>query len=249
MNKCVVSVITPAYNCEQFIQKTYESICNQSFLDWEWIIIEDHSKDNSYEFIQKMIDGDNRVRLFRTEKNSGAAVARNVGIENAKGKYIAFLDADDLWKKDKLTKQIAFMEENNYSLTFTNFDILLPNGSMSRKTVKKDTITYKDLLKRNFMGCLTVIYNQDEIGKHYMPVDCEKREDHGAWLDITRSGIIAYKLDDYLSIYRVFGTSVSSNKFRMLKYQYRLYRRHEKFNVLKSLWYLGICCFYRIFTK
>ena len=248
MNNCLVSIVTPAYNCKNTIDKTYKSIVNQTFSDWEWIIVEDHSTDGSFDFINSIIKNDNRVVLLRTNNNSGAAVARNLGIEKAKGKYIAFLDADDSWKNNKLEKQIAFMENNKYYFTFTNYDVLLPNGTVKKRRIKKQKITYKDLLNRNYIGCLTVVYDCIVLGKQYMPIDCEKREDHGAWLDITRKGVIAYRLDDYLSTYNATNQSVSSNKVKMIKYQYRIYRKHEGFGIIKSMWYLAICCINKVFT-
>lgn len=237
----IVSIITPAYNCKKTIKETYDSILAQTFSDWEWIVVDDHSNDGSFEYVKEITAGDNRVLVFQTAQNSGAAVARNLGIEKASGKYIAFLDSDDFWKKDKLSHQIQFMEENNYYFTFTNYDLLYSNGKIKQHRVRHDIITYKMLLKSNHIGCLTVIYNSETLGKIFMPLDCEKREDHGAWLDIVRTGVNAYRVDEYLSVYRIGEKTVSSNKTKMMKYQYRLYRKHEKFGAIKSLWYTLIC--------
>lgn len=249
MKGCCVSIITPAYNCKDTIIETYKSIVEQSFLSWEWIVVEDHSPDNSYAVLDKLAKEDDRIVLLRTKSNSGAAVARNIGIEAAKGRYIAFLDADDLWIKEKLEHQIAFMQDNNYAFSFTNYNLLYTNGKIKKHRIKKDIITYKSLLKSNSVGCLTAIYDSKQLGKVYMPLDCEKREDHGAWLDITRNGTVAHRLDEYLSIYRITGSSVSSKKASMLKYQYRVYRVHEKFGVIKSLWYVFLCVLNKIFKK
>ena len=245
----LVSIITPAFNCENTIKETYESIKNQSFYSWEWIIVEDHSNDNSFTIIKDIVKNDKRVIFFQTSKNSGAAIARNLGIRNAKGRYIAFLDADDLWEKEKLISQITFMEKNNYPFTFTNYDLLYCDGKIKKHRIKKDVVTYNQLLKTNYIGCLTVVYDTSILGKIFMPLDCEKREDHGAWLDITRKGINAYRLDEYLSIYRVGNESVSSNKAKMIKYQYRLYRKHEKFCAIKSLWFTFLCSVNKVFKK
>ena len=241
MKTPLVSIITPAYNCASTIKETYKSILNQTFSDWEWIIIEDHSKDDAYAVIREIIKGDERVFLLQTEKNSGAATARNVGIEKARGRFVAFLDADDLWKEQKLEHQINFMLKNNFAFTFTNYDVLFPNGKLVKYEIKRDQLTYKNLLKTNDIGCLTVIYDTEHLGKVLMPVDCFKREDYGAWLDITRNGTKAYRLNESLSTYRLDNNSVSSNKFKLLKYQYNVYRKHEKFNFVKSFWLLMIC--------
>lgn len=244
-----VSIITPAYKCRDTIEETYKSILAQTFFDWEWIVVDDCSPDDSFSFIKKMTKNDKRVTVLQTPKNSGAAVARNVGIEKASGRYIAFLDSDDLWKEEKLSHQIKFMQENNYFFTFTNYDLLYSNGKIKQHRVKYDFITYRMLLKSNHIGCLTVIYDSKALGKVFMPLDCEKREDHGAWLDIVKTGVNAYRLDESLSIYRLGNKTVSSNKTKMMKYQYRLYHKHEKFSVIKSLWYTLICSFNKLIKK
>jgi teichuronic acid biosynthesis glycosyltransferase TuaG len=243
-----VSIITPAYKCKSTIRETYESIKQQTFSNWEWIIIEDNSPDDSFEFIQNMVKGDSRVVVLRTEKNSGAAVARNVGINYAKGRFIAFLDSDDLWLKDKLKLQLKFMKDSNYALTYTNYYVMDNKGKYKELRLKKDKATYKSLLRRNVMGCLTVMYDTQQTGKILMPLDCEKREDYGAWLDATRNGTVAYRLDVFLAVYRVGSISVSSNKFKMVKYQYRVFRNHEKFGVFKSVWFLLVMSFNKIFN-
>ena len=247
MDNVLVSIITPAYNCKKTIFDTYRSIAQQSCTDWEWIIVEDHSIDGSFEYISKMIKGDNRVTLLRTNENSGAAIARNIGIEKARGQYIAFLDSDDLWRKDKLLLQIEYMERNSYFFSFTNYEVKKSNGKIKKRRIKKAVITYKDLLRRNYIGCLTVIYDSKALGKQYMPLDCIKREDHGAWLDMTRNGTNAFRFDEFLSVYSSNNTGVSSNKVKMLKHQYNLYRKHERFGRVKSLFYLSICAFNRLF--
>ena len=249
MNKPKVSIITPAFKCKKTINETYESIKNQTFSSWEWLVIEDCSNDGTYELIEEMVKDDERVVLLKTEKNSGASVARNIGIEHSKGRYIAFLDADDLFKEDKLEKQIAFMEKNGYEFTFTNYDLLYKNGTIKHRRIASKSINFKKLLTCNYIGCLTAIYDSEILGKVFMPNDCEKREDHAAWLDITKKGIIAYKLDESLSIYRVENGSVSSNKFKMIKYQYRLYRKHLNFGAIKSLYLVLVCSMKKVFRK
>ena len=141
------------------------------------------------------------------------------------------------------------MEENNYAFTFANYDLLYKDGTIKQHRIKHDSVNYKQLLKSNYIGCLTAVYDANKLGKVFMPLDCIKREDHGAWLDITKKGINAYRLDEYLSIYRISDNSVSSNKFKMMKYQYKLYREHERFGVIKSIWYVIICSVYKIFKK
>lgn len=248
-NAIEVSIITPAFNCKETILSTYESIKNQSFHSWEWIVVEDHSSDESFDYIKSIIDDDDRVILLRTDSNSGAAAARNIGIKVANGRYISFLDADDLWMPNKLELQIGYMKDNNYELSCTNYQLLFSDGTTKEFELKKDIIDYKMLLKSNYLGCLTVIYDSEKIGKVFMPLDCEKREDYGAWLDITKKGIVAHRLNQSLSIYRIGSYSVSANKFKMVKYQYRVYRKHEKFGILKSFWYVLVCSLNKLFRK
>jgi teichuronic acid biosynthesis glycosyltransferase TuaG len=244
-----VSIITPAFNCKETILSTYESIKKQSFHSWEWIVVEDHSSDESFDYIKSIINDDDRVILLRTDCNSGAAAARNIGIKAANGRYISFLDADDLWMPNKLELQIGYMKDNNYELSCTNYQLLFGDGTVKEFELKKDIIDYKMLLKSNYLGCLTVIYDSKKIGKVFMPTDCEKREDYGAWLDITKKGIVAHRLNQSLSIYRIGSYSVSANKFKMVKYQYRVYRKHEKFGVIKSFWYVLVCSLNKLFRK
>lgn len=244
--KPLVSVITPAFNCEKTIIETYNSIKNQTCSSWEWIVVDDCSKDNTFKTIKKLCETDDRIKLFVTEQNGGAATARNIGIEKAQGRYISFLDSDDVFKPDKLEQQINFMKEANCAFSFTDYDILYSNGKTRQKKSKRLVVDYNYLLKTNCIGCLTVMYDVQKIGKCFMPLDCEKREDHGAWLDITKKGVNAYKINKSLSVYRISNTSVSHNKASMIKYQYRLYRQHEGFSFLKSLWYLFMCILHKL---
>lgn len=244
-----VSIITPAYNCKKTILETYESIKNQSFSNWEWIVVEDCSTDGSFDYIKEITNGDKRVTLLRNEKNCGTAISRNKAIDVAKGRFIAFLDADDMWKKDKLEHQIAFMKDNNYSFTYTNYEVVFPNGTIKKYKPKKDVANYKSLLGSNYVGTLTVIYDSSILGKKYMPTDCNKREDHCAWLDLTRDGTLGYCLNEDLARYRVDSRSLSGAKLKLIKHQYRVYRRHEGFGIIRSLWYLFLCINTKVFKK
>lgn len=248
-DKPLVSIVTPAFNAADTIVETYNSIKKQTFSNWEWIIIDDCSFDNTKSVILDIKKNDTRVRFLETEKNSGAAIARNIGIKAANGRFIAFIDADDLWKEEKLELQLSFMITNNYSFSYTDYFIFFPTGKRKMYKTKKTYITYKNLLKTNMIGCLTVIYNSSLIGKHYMPVDAPKREDHAAWLDIIKVSKKAYRFGEPLSEYRVGTNSVSSKKIEMIKYQYLLYRRHEGFNIIKSVWYTACVIFHKVFRK
>lgn len=245
----LVSIITPAYNCSKTILETFKSIKSQSYKNWEWIIVEDHSLDDSFGFLTNLAKEDDRIVLLRTTKNSGTATARNVGIDAARGRFISFLDADDLWKPNKLKTQISYMIDNDMVFTYSDYDVLFEDGRMVQFTPKRKCADYKSLLRRNDIGCLTVAYDASKIGKAYMPLDAQKREDYAAWLDITKKGIVAVKISENLAIYRLGSASLTSNKKKMVKYHYRVYRYHEKMGVLKSIFYLLIFSMNKRFTK
>jgi cellulose synthase/poly-beta-1,6-N-acetylglucosamine synthase-like glycosyltransferase len=203
------------------------------------IIVDDVSPDNSNEIIEKYSKKDSRIKLIKLEKNSGPAVARNRAIQEAKGRYIAFLDADDLWKSEKLEKQIKFMKEKNCALSYSIYETMSEEGILHHKYIKPPLkISYNDLLKSNYIGCLTAIYDTQKVGKIYMPL-INKRQDYGLWLKILRKSDFAYGIDESLAIYRIMSNSVSSNKLKLLKFNYKLFREHENFSIFKSFYYLG----------
>ena len=234
-----ISIITPSYKSKKFISQTIESVLAQTYQDWEMIIVDDVSPDNSNEIIEEYCKKDSRIKLIKLEQNSGPAIARNRAIEEAKGRYIAFLDADDLWKPEKLEKQIMFMEEKNCALSYSAYETMSEEGVLQNEYINPPLkISYKDLLKSNYIGCLTAIYDTQKIGKVYMP-NISKRQDYGLWLKILRKIDFAYCMDEPLAVYRIMSNSVSSNKFKLLKFNYLLFKEHENFSTLKSLYYLG----------
>lgn len=245
----LISIITPAFNASKTISECYKSIFNQTYTEWEWIVVNDCSEDNTTDLLSEISRDDKRVVILNNEHNLGAAESRNVGISAAKGRFIAFIDSDDLWAPDKLEKQLHFMLKNNYAFTFSNYYLIFDNGKHEDYHVKKDCVTYKNILKSNVIGCSTVMYDTNEIGKQYMPLDSAKREDHAAWLDLIKITGRAYRIDESLAYYRVGNKSVSSNKLKMFRYQYRMYRNHEKFGVIKSFWYTIVISLNKVFKK
>lgn len=240
-----ISIITPSYNSEKFISATIDSVLAQTYKNWEMIIVDDLSPDDSNEIIEEYCKKDERIRLIKLEKNSGPAVARNKAIEEAKGRYIAFLDADDLWKPQKLEKQIKFMQEKNCALSYSAYETMTEDGILENKFVNPPLkISYEDLLKSNHIGCLTAVYDTQKIGKVFMPL-IKKRQDYGLWLKILKKTDFAYSLDESLAIYRIMSNSVSSNKFKLLKYHYKLFTEFENINTIKAVYYLG----WNILTK
>src|SRR5690606_21976023 len=164
------SVIMPCYNARRFIGRSIESVINQTFQNWELVIIDDGSVDDTPEYIKEhYADGDRRIRLLKLERNSGAAVARNTGIKHAAGRFIAFLDSDDTWDPDKLRLQLAFMKEQQHPFTFTGYRRIC-GGRELNEVGTPEKVNYEQLLKTNIIGCLTVIYDTQALGKVYMPL-------------------------------------------------------------------------------
>ena len=232
----LVSIIMPNYNCAKYLPETINSVMAQTYQNWELIFVDDCSTDNSLEIIKGY--NDPRIRVFQNEKNSGAAISRNYALREAKGRWMAFLDSDDIWAKEKLSEQLEFMETNKYAFSFTHFYFDKNDGKLTEFSPKKDFYTYKDILKHNYMACPTVIYDTFQVGKVEMPVEAEKREDFGCWLKILKQGIDAYCLHKCLLTVKIHAGSVSHNKVKMIKWQWNVYRKVEKINVFMSFYYL-----------
>lgn len=239
MNRINVSIITPSHNSDNFIDKTIKSVLNQTYQNWEMIIVDDVSSDNSNIIIEEYMTKDSRIKLVKLEKNSGPAIARNRAIKEAQGRYIAFLDSDDLWTPDKLSKQISFMQENDVDLSYTGYyRIEEESGEVIDQIHIPKRVNYSELLKQNIIGCLTAIYDTEKLGKVYMP-EILKRQDFGLWLSILKKIPYAYGVDEPLAYYRVRSSSVSSNKIHASKYNWTLYRDVEKLPIHKAIYYFG----------
>ncbi|MCO4322416.1 glycosyltransferase family 2 protein [Aliidiomarina quisquiliarum] len=234
----LVTIITPSYNSSIFILKTLKSVTSQSFDNWEMIIVDDCSSDNSVEVIQSFADQDPRIKLIQLAENSGAAVARNTAIEAAKGRYIAFLDSDDAWSPDKLAKQLAFMQANDYPFTFAAYDKVDEAGKVFGHVGVPDKVTYSDLLKSCSIGCLTAMYDTEFFGKVYMPL-IRKRQDLGLWLKLLKKTKYAYGLNETLGFYKVRKDSISANKKSAALFTWRLYRDIEKLSLPKASYYFS----------
>lgn len=234
-----VSVIMASYNSALFLEEAVGSVLGQSFQNWELIISDDASDDDTVAIARRFSAQDSRIRLMTSDVNQGAAVTRNKAIEAAKGRFIAFLDSDDVWLPEKLERQIPFMKENGFALTHTGYRKISESGQdLQRDVVSPDALSYEMLLKSNAIGCLTAVYDSKILGKIYMPL-IRKRQDYGLWLSILRQGHMAYSLPDILALYRVRTGSISSNKIEMLHYNWRLYRNIERLPVHKAAYYLG----------
>lgn len=215
----LVSVITAAYNCEKTIIETIDSVLAQTYDNWEMIIVNDCSKDNTVKIVEEYVNKDKRIRLINLDKNSGSAVARNTGIESAKGRFIAILDSDDIWKPEKLRLQVDFMLRNGYAFTFTEYDVFRKSSDVSRKVFSvPKAMNYKQYLKNTAIGCLTVMVDKTKIPDFHM--ESGYLEDILTWMYYLRNGVTAYGLSENLASYRVAANSKSSNKIQNAKRYY-----------------------------
>ncbi|MGC6430412.1 MAG: glycosyltransferase family 2 protein [Jejuia sp.] len=245
-----VSIITPTYNSSRFIIDTIESVVNQTYPDWELIIIDDASTDSTIKIIEEHLQYYSNIKLLKNLTNKGAAFTRNRGIEIAKGNYIAFLDGDDIWKPHKLEVQIAFMEKHKLAVCYSSYDLMDEHGNSLEKTVMAlSRLSYTKFLKSNYIGNLTGIYNAKMLGKIYAPY-LRKRQDWLLWLNaVKKSGQPALGIQESLAVYRLRKNSMSSNKFNLVKYNYLVYRRGLKFSFIKSVYSMLIFLKEHFFVK
>ena len=223
----MVSIITPIYNGEAFVEETAQAVLAQIYSDYEWIIVDDGSTDHSYDILQEYAQKDERIHLVQ-QKNAGSAAARNAGIRLAKGRYIALLDADDLWDEDYLARQISFMEEKKTICVYASYRMIDEKGQeINRPVICKPCITRKDMLIKNEIGCLTGLYDCSEHGKVYLDESLKSiRDDYAYWLEIVTLAGKAYGNPNVMASYRVFTGSVTGNKKKLIKKQYAFYRNY-----------------------
>lgn len=235
--KELVSIIIPVYNANKYIEATVKSVIEQTYENWELLLVDDGSTDGSTETINRMVDGDdtNRIVALFPKEHGSAARARNFGLENAKGRYIAFLDADDLWEKDKLSKEMAFMQEKQAGFVFTGYEFADADGNGTEKVVKvPETLNYRQALKNTTIFTSTVLLDTQKIGKDLIAMPEIKSEDTATWYQILRNGHLAYGLNENLVKYRRVANSLSSNKLEAIRRIWNLYRKAEKLSVFYS---------------
>ncbi|MEX0290458.1 MAG: glycosyltransferase family 2 protein [Flavobacteriaceae bacterium] len=238
-----VSVITPFYNSKNYIRECIDSVMAQSYPYWELILVDDGSKDNTISVVEAYMQKDPRIKATGLENNEGAGMARNKGIELAKGRYIAFLDSDDTWHPEKLERQLRFMQKHQYPFTYTAYYKLDLKGRR-KKVAALPAVSYSRALYKNPIGCLTVIYDTSFFGKQYMPV-VRKRQDFGLWLRLLKI-TEARGLNEYLASYRSRSSSISFYKLELLKHEWNLYRKVEKLSFFKSVFYLFSAVFLKL---
>ena len=235
-----ISIVVPVYNAENYIRQTVDMVRKQTFTDWELILVEDCSKDNSAEVLRSLESElqDARIRVIYKEKNEGAAKARNTGIDAANGRYLAFLDADDIWMEDKLEKELAFMQEKHAAFVFTAYEFGDENAVGTGKIVKvPDTLTYKKALSRTIIFTSTTMFDLSILGKDMVKMPAVPSEDTATWWRILREGYTAYGYPEVTTIYRRPPQSLSSNKGTAIYRIWYLYREVEKLPVITSMFY------------
>ncbi|TSB48365.1 glycosyltransferase family 2 protein [Alkalicoccobacillus porphyridii] len=230
----LVSIVTPVFNSERFLIETVQSILAQTYSNWELFLVDDGSTDQSITIARDFAEKDERIKHILLEENQGAAGARNTGIMMANGRYVAFLDSDDLWAPQKLEKQVEFMETNEYVFSFTSYRIIREDGKEREKVIRApEVVTYESLLKNTIIGCLTVMLNIKVLGKVQMPT-IRTRQDFMLWLNILKQGRKAHGLDMELASYRKVTNSISSNKLKTAKRNWMIYRHHEGLPFLRA---------------
>ena len=244
----LVSIITPSYNSAKFIAETIQSVQNQTHQNWEMIIVDDASSDETENIVLSIIQNDSRIKFYKLSQNSGPAVARNTAIEKASGEFMTFIDADDIWFPTFIQNNIKTIQEtaipfvfssykrSNEQLEFVYSDFIVPHK-----------VSYSDILKSNSISCLTAFVDIKKLGKKYMPL-IRKRQDMGLWLNYLKVIPFAYGIQETQAIYRIRENSLSRKKSDLIKYQWQFYRDVEKLNVFQSAYYM-LHWMYRGFMK
>ena len=234
-----ISIVVPVYNAAVYLQQTISMVQKQTFTDWELILVEDCSKDDSRRILQDRLSKlqDSRIHAIYKEKNEGAAAARNSGVEAATGRYLAFLDADDIWHETKLEKELAFLREKEAAFVFTAYEFGDENGVGTGKIVKvPDTLTYKQALSRTIIFTSTTLFDMQKLDRKLLLMPNVPSEDSATWWKILKAGHVAYGFSEVTTIYRRPQKSLSSNKGKAIQRIWFLYRKVEKLPLFMSIW-------------
>lgn len=237
----LLSIIIPVYNAEKYIGTTLNSIYEQTYKNFEIILVDDCSSDNSAGIIKEEMNRHSEIVYHLQEKNMGAAVARNTALSIAKGRYVAFLDSDDIWKPEKTEKQLRLLEEKNGAFSFTAIEMIDDNGEIVKKKRKvKEKVNYKFLLHNTMIPTSSVIIDRNKTGDFTMPLR-RSGQDYATWLQLLRDGTIAYGINEALVQYRVGHKSLSSNKFKSIKQVWEIQTRDEHINKFSA--FFNVICF------
>ena len=233
-----VSVIMPAYYSEDTISPAIESVMAQTYSNWELLIYDDCSGDRTLDIAMEYSNKDDRITVVKGNLNSGVASARNKAVKMAGGRYISFLDSDDLWKTDKLQKQIAFMKRNDCAMCYTSYETMDSHGNGTGKIITglHKEADYESLLRNNYIGTLTVIIDRKYINDFHFTSN--RHEDYLLWLDFVKNGYRLMGLDESLAYYRVSNRSLSGNKIKAAIWRWKVYSKIEKLGIARSLYYM-----------
>lgn len=234
IQKELVSIITPVYNVEKYIAQTIEAVQLQTYRNWELLLVDDCSKDNSAQIIAEYKKNDLRIKYFKLEKNSGAAVARNEALSRAQGRFLAFLDSDDLWVPEKLQKEMAVMLNGESAFVFTAIKMVDENNNLIKDTISvPKRVTYERLLKETVIATSSVLLDKKVIGDFRMPL-IRSGQDYATWLLILKKVSYAIGINEGLVLYRKSSNSLSSNKFKSIKQVYKIQTQNEKINRISA---------------
>lgn len=236
MSSALVSIITPVYNAESTIIDTINSVLSQSYSNWELIIVDDCSKDGSLDVIKGLPDEHStNIKVISLLENKGVANARNIGLENAIGEYVAFLDSDDIWDVEKLQKQVSFMQDLACDISFTAYRKFNENGIASTIISVPESVDYKNLLFGNVIPCSSSMFRREKLlSLRFVRIG---HEDFVFWLTALKTISLAYGLNEVLMFYRISSTSISANKIKAATYTWNIFRKVEKLSLLKSTFY------------
>ncbi|CAM2856054.1 glycosyltransferase family 2 protein [Flavobacterium frigoris] len=249
METPLVSIIIPTFNSEKFVVETIQSVQNQTYPNWEIILVDDCSSDRTVSLILEMAKTDNRIHFFQLNKNSGTGVARNLGVSNANGSYISFLDADDLWKPEKLQKQINLLKTNKIPFTFSFYDCIDEEGKSLNKRVESPlNLSYRQLFFCNYVGNLTGIYDVDYFGKITIS-SIRKRQDWMLWLTILKKIKVAKPVPESLAYYRVRNDSLSTSKLDLIQYNFAVYTKFHGLNFAVAVVCMTLFLVVQLFIK
>lgn len=245
----LVSIIMPAFNAAAYIEEAINSIINQTYTNWELFVIDDASTDGTCKTVEALALVDKRIKILKNKTNLGAGAARNKGIKAAKGDFIAFLDADDIWKPEKLSRQLNFMEEKQVLICYSSYELISETGKITNEIIEAlPILRYSKLLKANYIGNLTGIYNVKKLGKVFAP-KIRKRQDWALWLEALKKGGPALGIQESLAQYRLHKDSISTNKWEMLRYNFDIYYKVLNYGFIPSLYRMAIFLKEQIFVK
>ncbi len=225
----LVTVVTPAWNCEKYIEDTIKSVQSQTYTNWEMIIVDDCSTDNTVNIVTKLSAEDPRIKILVQEVNSGAAKARTKAMQAGSGRFVAYLDADDIWKPNKLERQVAFMKEKKCGFSCASYEVIDDEGRPKNKYIHMlPQVNYKGYLVNNLLQTVGIMVDTTIVDKKYLVMpNLRRRQDAATWLRILKAGYNCYGLNEILAEYRRANNSLSANKFKAIKGMWSLYRDVE----------------------